>query len=166
VFRLTFMTLLAAVVSAIPRAIAARPVDDDRPGTLPGTVPPPTWEPEPIAVDAARLALAQEWLARIADGRIDRTQLDPQLSALITDQVVSGGVAYAGPYGRPQDLVPIEIRTNYEGLATLYQARYPAAVLTWIVRTNSAGRINGMCLRRSAHNAIYRVVRDNRMGTL
>jgi hypothetical protein len=162
-FRQRFFALVTAL-AVIPQAAKA-----DQHTASAGASPmaeAPTWEPKPITVDAQRLALANDWLARVAEGRIDRTQLDPQFSGIITDDVISGGVKFVGSYGRPEQLVPIEVRTNSEGVAIFYRARYSDTVLTWIVRTDSVGRINGMCLRHNAHNAIYRVVYENRMGTL
>lgn len=45
-------------------------------------------------------------------------QLDPQLSGIITDVVIRAGAKFAEPYGRPEELIPFEIRTNAEGVAT------------------------------------------------
>jgi len=164
VFRRRFLALLA-MLSAIPQAVDAMPHDAHPAAAGLSSVLPAPMGPEPISVDAARIAKAQEWLERIADGRIDRTQLDPQLSALLTDNFLRGGTDDVRAYGRPGQLIPFDIRTNAEGVATFYRVRYPAATLTWIFRTSSGGKINGWSLRRSAHSAIYRVAVRDTMGT-
>jgi hypothetical protein len=164
VFRQRFLSVFA-LLSAVPQAVDAMPRDAEPAAASPSSVLPAPMEPEPIPVDAARIAKAQEWLERIADGRIDRTQLDPQLSALLTDDFVRGGTDDVRAYGRPAQLIPFDIRTNAEGVATFYRVRYPAETLTWILRTSSGGQINGWSLRRSAQSAIYRVAVRDTMGT-
>ena len=133
-FRQRFLSVFA-LLSAVPQAVDAMPRDAEPEAASPPSVLPAPMEPEPIPVDAARIAKAQEWLERLADGRIDRTQLDPQLSALLTDDFVRGGTDDVRAYGRPAQLIPFDIRTNAEGVATFYRERYPAAALTWILRT-------------------------------
>jgi hypothetical protein len=156
---------MLAMLSTVPQAVDAIPYDADPTASSLSSVLPAPMGSEPIPVDAARIAKAQEWLQRIADGRIDRAQLDPQLSALLTDDFLRGGTDDVRAYGRPGQLIPFDIRTNAEGAATFYRVQYPAATLTWIFRTSSVGKINGWSLRRNAHSAIYRVgVRDT-MGT-
>lgn len=61
--------------------------------------------PQHVRVDNAIMVKAREWLGRIADKRIDRTQLTPEFSSYLTDQLVAQSNFAA--LGKPQDLVPI-----------------------------------------------------------
>jgi hypothetical protein len=74
------------------------------------------------------------WNALPMAGSIGRSSIR-SLSALLTDDFVRGGTDDVRAYGRPAQLIPFDIRTNAEGVATFYRVRYPAAALTWILRT-------------------------------
>ena len=56
---------------------------------------------------------AQDWLGRLADRRIDRTQLTASFSNYLTDQLVVKENLAA--LGRPQTLVPISSTTRSDG---------------------------------------------------
>lgn len=51
-------------------------------------------EPSPISADARNMALAEEWLERFRTASIDRSQLDPRMSSLLTDDFARGGSAF------------------------------------------------------------------------
>jgi hypothetical protein len=56
-------------------------------------------------VDNAIVSRATEWLGRVANKNIDRTQLTPALSTILSDDVI----AHAGyaALGKPLDVIPI-----------------------------------------------------------
>ncbi len=74
--------------------------------------------PERAHVDNAIVERAKEWLERIADKHIDRTQLTPAFSAYLTDAVL----AHAGyaALGKPLAMVPIASRNGSDG-STVYE---------------------------------------------
>jgi D-alanyl-D-alanine carboxypeptidase len=79
-------------------------------------------------VDNAIVARAKEWLARIADKQIDRTQLTPAFSAYLSDAVVARAGFTA--LGKPLAMVPIaSVNTNdgstvYEFLVRFQHGQY------------------------------------------
>jgi D-alanyl-D-alanine carboxypeptidase len=98
------------VVSA-PAQVAARILD---------IVSPPVG----VHLDNAIVARAREWLERVADKRIDRTQLTPAFSAYLTDDLVANSNFAA--FGKIQTIVPISSTTEANG-DTLYEfiVQYP-----------------------------------------
>jgi CubicO group peptidase (beta-lactamase class C family) len=99
---------------ADPRTIAARILD---------IVAPPTR----ANLDNAVVARAKEWLLRLADRQIDRTQLTADFSAYLTDNLVARENFSA--LGKLQSIVPISSTTAPDG-DTLYEflVRYPHGV--------------------------------------
>jgi hypothetical protein len=75
-------------------------------------------------VDNAVVVRAKEWLMRIADKDIDRTQLTPAFSAFLTDKVISK--ANFAALGKPQAFVPIASTSTKDG-ETVYEflVRFP-----------------------------------------
>jgi D-alanyl-D-alanine carboxypeptidase len=69
-------------------------------------------------VNNAIVAKATEWLGRIADKNIDRTQLTPAFSAYLTDDLVAK--ANFAAFGKPLDIIPIS-STSQSGGGTLYE---------------------------------------------
>lgn len=75
--------------------------------------------PPPRAnVDNAVVSRATEWLQRIADKNIDRTQLTPAFSAYLTDDLVTH--ANFAALGKPLDIIPIASVAQSDG-GTLYE---------------------------------------------
>ncbi|HTZ54109.1 MAG TPA: serine hydrolase domain-containing protein [Candidatus Acidoferrum sp.] len=68
-------------------------------------------------VGNAIIAKATEWLGRIADKNIDRTQLTPAFSAYLTDDLVAK--ANFAALGKPLDIIPISSKSQ-DGGGTLY----------------------------------------------
>ncbi len=69
-------------------------------------------------VNNAVVAKATEWLGRIADKNIDRTQLTPAFSSYLTDDLVAK--ANFAAYGKLLDIIPIS-STSQNGGGTLYE---------------------------------------------
>ncbi|HTX57261.1 MAG TPA: serine hydrolase domain-containing protein [Candidatus Acidoferrales bacterium] len=74
--------------------------------------------PSRARVDNAIVAKAKEWLFRIAEKNIDRTQLTPAFSAYLTDALVAR--ADFAAFGKPLDVIPIASVTQADG-GTLYE---------------------------------------------
>jgi D-alanyl-D-alanine carboxypeptidase len=69
-------------------------------------------------VDNAIVSRATEWLGRIANKNIDRTQLTPAFSSYLTDDLVAK--ANFAALGKPLDLIPIS-STDQDAGGTLYE---------------------------------------------
>jgi D-alanyl-D-alanine carboxypeptidase len=74
--------------------------------------------PQRAHVDNAIVERATEWLGRIADKNIDRTQLTPAFSGYLTDDLVSH--ADFAALGKPLDVIPISSSTQTDG-GTVYE---------------------------------------------
>jgi hypothetical protein len=75
--------------------------------------------PPPRAhVDNAIVERATEWLGRIADKNIDRTQLTPAFSSYLTDDLVAH--ADFAALGKPLDVIPISSSAQADG-GTVYE---------------------------------------------
>jgi len=97
--------------TAAPNQIAARILDILAP-------------PVAVHLDNAIVARAKEWLQRIADKNVDRTELTPAFSAYLTDDLVASSDFAA--YGKLQTIVPVSSTTESNG-DTLYEfiVQYP-----------------------------------------
>jgi D-alanyl-D-alanine carboxypeptidase len=69
-------------------------------------------------VDNAIVERATEWLGRIADKNIDRTQLTPAFSSYLTDDLVAH--ADFAALGKPLDVIPISSSAQADG-GTVYE---------------------------------------------
>jgi D-alanyl-D-alanine carboxypeptidase len=101
----------------------------------------------PVAVhlDNAIVARAREWLERIADKRIDRTDLTPAFSAYLTDDlVVSSNFA---AFGKLQTIVPISSTTEANG-DTLYEfvVQYPHDQFHYKFEVSKDGKVDELLL--------------------
>ncbi|MBV8373361.1 MAG: hypothetical protein JOY69_08890, partial [Candidatus Eremiobacteraeota bacterium] len=101
--------------------------------------------PSAARLDNAIVARAQEWLQRLADKHIDRTQLTPSFSAYLTDDLVSRSDFAA--LGRLQTIVPISSSTEDNG-GTLYEflVRYPRAHYHYKFGLTRDGKIDQLSL--------------------
>ncbi|MGA8535410.1 MAG: serine hydrolase domain-containing protein [Candidatus Tumulicola sp.] len=117
---------------ASPAAVAARVLDVIAP-------------PSTAHLDNAIVARAQEWLQRLADKHIDRTQLTPAFSTYLTDDLVSRSNFAA--LGKLQTIVPISSTTEANG-DTLYEfiVRYPRAQYRYKFALAGDGKIDELVL--------------------
>ncbi|MDE2481642.1 MAG: beta-lactamase family protein [bacterium] len=115
-----------------PEEVAARVIDIVAP-------------PGKTRVDNAIVAKAREWLERIAEKRIDRTQLTPAFSAYLTDELVAR--ADFAALGRPLAIVPISSRAG-DGGDTVYEflVRFPHEQYHYRLRIAADGKIDGLVL--------------------
>lgn len=96
---------------ADPRAIAARILDQ---------IDPPTR----AQLDNAVVSRAKEWLSRLAERQIDRTQLTAGFSTYLTDSLIARENFAA--LGKLQSIVPIASSTGSSGDTTYeFLVRYP-----------------------------------------
>ncbi len=113
-------------------------------------------EPAPIDLPAAMLAQARDLLRDLQTANIDRAQFDPQMK--LTEKMLESGANHIRPFGEPLAFTPVELRTTAEGNTALFRVRFATETLTWAVRVDPQGKINGFDLRRNARNHIYRIV--------
>lgn len=101
--------------------------------------------PAAMHVDNAVIAKAREWLARIADKRIDRTQLTPAFSAYLTDSLVARSNFAA--LGKPQALVPIASTAGENGdVVYEFFVRFPHEHYHYKLTLAKDGKIDGLVL--------------------
>jgi D-alanyl-D-alanine carboxypeptidase len=117
---------------AMPEAIAADVLDI--------LIPPAA-----MHVDNAVMGKAREWLARIADKRIDRTQLTPAFSAYLTDSLVARSNFSA--LGKPEALVPIASSAGDNGdVVYEFLVRFPHEHYHYKLTLAKDGKIDGLVL--------------------
>ena len=109
----------------------------------------------PIAVSASITTRAREWLRRVQLGNIDRSQLDPNLSAIMPDETVRGGAQLTAALGDPNTLVPVKTITTADGTSYFYRANFRSGPMTWVIAIDNVSKINRLILRSSAHDALF-----------
>jgi len=96
-------------------------------------------------VDNAIVSRATEWLGRVANKNIDRTQLTPALSTILSDDVI----AHAGyaALGKPLDVIPIASVSQSDG-GTLYEflVRFQSGSYHYRFGLTSDGKIDEILL--------------------
>ncbi|HLX26130.1 MAG TPA: serine hydrolase domain-containing protein [Candidatus Cybelea sp.] len=97
------------------------------------------------ALDNAVIARAKEWLARLASRQLDRSELTPRFSAILTDDLVEHEDFAA--LGRLQTIVPLASTIEPNG-DTLYEflVRYPRAQYHYKFEVAPSGKIDGLTL--------------------
>jgi len=98
-------------------------------------------------VDNAIVSRAREWLVRLADKNVDRTQLTPQFSAYLTDRLVSE--AAFKKLGKILAIVPTGSSAGDNG-DTVYEflVRYPKTQYRYKMSITPQGKIDGLVLTR------------------
>jgi D-alanyl-D-alanine carboxypeptidase len=96
-------------------------------------------------LDNAVIMRARDWLARLADKRIDRTQLTPAFSRYLSDQVVSR--ANVAAYGKLVSIVPLSSSPQPNG-DTLYVflVRFAKGQYHYRFTLTDDGKIDGLYL--------------------
>lgn len=119
---------------AAPEAIAASVLDI--------LVPPAA-----MHVDNAIVSKANEWLVRLADKRIDRTQLTPAFSNYLTDALVARENFAA--LGKPQALIPVASTPDANGDVTYeFIVRYPHGQWRYKITLTKDNKIDGLALEQ------------------
>jgi hypothetical protein len=122
------------------------------------------FEPAPIDLPAATVARARALLIDLQQGHIDRAQFDEQMNVMLTDERLRSGASFIASFGEPREFTPVEERRTAEGVAALFRVAFASGKLTWVVRVNPEGKINGFDLRRSLNHHIYNVVNRSISG--
>jgi hypothetical protein len=96
-------------------------------------------------LDNAVIMRARDWLQRLADKRIDRTQLTPAFSHYLSDQVVSR--ANVAAYGKLVSIVPLSSSPQPNG-DTLYVflVRFAKGQYHYRFTLTDDGKIDGLYL--------------------
>jgi CubicO group peptidase (beta-lactamase class C family) len=101
--------------------------------------------PSAVRVDNAVMAKAREWLQRIADKRIDRTQLTSAFSTFLTDDLVARSDWAA--LGKPQAIVPVASTNSGNGETTYtFLVRFPHEEDVYKLTLTADGKIDGISL--------------------
>jgi D-alanyl-D-alanine carboxypeptidase len=103
--------------------------------------------PPHVGFDSAIVTRAKEWLARIAEKNIDRTQLTPAFSAYLTDDLLAR--ANFAALGKPLAFVPLSSAATNDG-GTLYEflVRFAHAQYTYRFGVAKDGKIDQLFLAR------------------
>ncbi|HZZ65454.1 MAG TPA: serine hydrolase domain-containing protein [Candidatus Baltobacteraceae bacterium] len=120
---------LHAQTTVSPERVAARVLDAVAP--LP-----------PTRFGNVILQRADEWLGRLARVDIDRTQLTPEFSQYLTDQVVIG--ADLNELGPVQTMVPIESFRRSTDTVYVFDVRFEHGALRYQFALTSDGKIDGL----------------------
>lgn len=116
-----------------PETMAARILDI--------IAPPATAHVEPAIVQRAR-----EWLQRLSDHRIDRTQLTPAFSSYLTDDLIQK--SNLASLGKIQTMVPIaSVGTKDGGTEYEFLVRFAHEQDHYRFAVTKAGKIDGLWLR-------------------
>ena len=102
--------------------------------------------PPPRAhVDNTIVARAKEWLQRIADKNIDRTQLTPAFSSTLSDKLVAQSNFAA--LGKPLDFVPVASMSSSDG-STVYEflVRFKSGTFHYKFGLTTDGKIDEILL--------------------
>jgi D-alanyl-D-alanine carboxypeptidase len=102
--------------------------------------------PASVHLDNTILARATEWLQRLADGNIDRTELTPAFSAIMTDDLVAK--SNFANLGKMQSIVPISSALQPNG-DTLYEflVEYPSDRYHYKFAVTPTGKIDLLLLQ-------------------
>jgi len=101
--------------------------------------------PQRAHIDNAIVERATEWLERIADKNIDRTQLTPAFSAYLTDDLVAR--ANFAALGKPLDVIPLSSRTqNDDGTLYEFLVRFQHGQFHYRFGLTTDGKINEILL--------------------
>jgi hypothetical protein len=103
--------------------------------------------PSKVHVENLIVARAKEWLGRLADKDLDRTQLTPQFSTFLTDALVSQ--ANFKSFGKMASLIPISSHAGENG-DTVYEflVNYPKGQYHYRFGLTGQGKIDELFLSR------------------
>ena len=117
---------------AMPQTLAAQVLDIILP-------------PAGVSMNNAVMEKAREWLQRLAEGHIDRTQLTPSFSRYLSDTLVERSNFAA--LGKPQTLIPVDSIAAANG-ATVYEflVRFARDEYYYKLTLAQDGKIDGLYL--------------------
>lgn len=146
----------AVACAFAPSAVAAQTSPPPAPS---GSATPAAPSPVPLAsdgstagntgntvpqADPAISARAKEWLHRVQTGTIDRTQLNAQMNAQLTDAVGKQASTQFGPLGDPTGFTLVDVRTVAGNTAYMYKATFASSVLYWLFALDQSAKISGL----------------------
>jgi len=101
--------------------------------------------PSKVHVENLIISRAKEWLVRLADKNLDRTQLTPQFSTFLTDALVSH--ADFKSFGKMISIVPISSHAGENG-DTIYEflVNYPRGQYHYRFGLTNQGKIDALFL--------------------
>ncbi len=127
--------IVAIVALAASAALAA-----DSPSPAPSSAASSTAS----AVDPAIAARAKDWMHRVQTNTLDRSQLDAEMKALVTDDVAKKSADEFGPLGDPTDFTYVNKKAAADSVAYVFAATFKSGSLYWIFAVNTAGKISGL----------------------
>lgn len=146
--RLMLLTLvLASSLAAAPPGTGTGPMQPQQPPAAP---PPPamTGGTSPAASpNPALLAQAQRAFAQLQSGNIDRTQLDSQMNAALTDDKIASVKSAIGPLGAPASFVPLRGGMNGTDTYAVYLVTFAGGTkFDFVYAVDAQGKVAGMQL--------------------
>lgn len=103
--------------------------------------PAPSATPDPIAVRA------QEMLHEFQTGKVDRTQLDTQMNAAMTDDVLKQVQAKFAPLGDPQQFTfSGKQAVQGDNTAYVYRVTFKSGTFNEVFALDKAGKVSGFYL--------------------
>ncbi len=112
-------------------------------------------EPEPIVVDQETADRARDLLDAVTHGTFDRSELMPQLDAIVDPDFFRKGAALVSALGSSQSMFPFEKRIMADQTWTFFRVRYPKEILTWVVGVDPGNQVTLLDLRRGPNNHIF-----------
>jgi hypothetical protein len=118
----------------------------------PEASPPSAAMPEPMAsgggdattVDPAIVSRAKDWLRRLQTATLDRSQLDDQMNAALTEAAAKQSAAQIGPLGPPTAFVFLAKKGFPGNTAYKFRVTFKTSTLFWLFVTDDAGKISGL----------------------
>jgi hypothetical protein len=105
----TLTSLVAAALFVATVGATPPPPQGGEPQPVPVPPPPPQFtEPQPATApttDPAMLAQAKVWFAQLQQGKVDRSQLEPDTSRYMTDATIADAQGETGNLGPPVSFV-------------------------------------------------------------
>lgn len=117
----------------LPNAVVAAPLVEPSGG--PSSLP---------LADAHITAKAQEWFHRLQSGEIDRSQLDTQLNAQLTDDIVRRETKTLTPLGDPASFVFVRTYELDGALEYDFLLQFKSTRLVELISFDSGGKIAGL----------------------
>jgi D-alanyl-D-alanine carboxypeptidase len=101
--------------------------------------------PSTVKLDNSIVERAREWLVRLANKHIDRTELSPAFSAFLTDDLIAR--ENFAQYGNVETIVPVSSTTESNG-DTLYEfvVQYPHDAFHYKFAVTSDGKVDEILL--------------------
>jgi hypothetical protein len=99
------------------------------------------------AADAAVAGRAKDWLHMIQAGKIDRSQLDAKMNAVLTDTTLAQVSAQLAPLGDPTSFTFVNKSAQGSFTVYVYKVVFPAITLYESFALDSDGKIGGLYLK-------------------